>query len=74
MTLGHKLGIVFFAFLAILVVVIFVSFRERRLAKALAPDDTAGQQASDLRVLAVIFCAIVGGMLLTLVTAWLVFF
>jgi hypothetical protein len=32
------------------------------------------QQASDARVLAVIFSAIFGGMLLTLLTAWLIFF
>ena len=33
-----------------------------------------GQQASDARVLTVIFSAIAGGMLLTLLVAWLVFF
>lgn len=73
MTLGWKLVIVFVAFLAILTIVIFMAFRERRLGKAIAPDDLDGQQASDARVLTVIFSAIICGMLLTLVVAWLVF-
>ncbi|HUQ28103.1 MAG TPA: hypothetical protein VM051_05895 [Usitatibacter sp.] len=74
MTLGEKLLIVFFAFLAILVTVIAVAFRERTRGKALAANDVAGQQAQDARVMAVIFGAIFGGMLLTLIVAWLVFF
>lgn len=73
MTLGHKLAIVLLAFVAILSIVIFVAFRERRLGKSIAADDFAGQQASDARVLVVIFSAIFGGMLLTLLVAWLVF-
>lgn len=73
MTLGYKLAIVLAAFVAILSIVIFVAFRERRLGKTLAADDIAGQQASDARVLVVIFTAIIGGMLLTLLVAWLVF-
>ena len=74
MTLGQKLAIVFLAFLAILAIVIFMAFRERRLGKHIAQDDAAAQQASDARVLVVIFSAIFGGMLLTLLVAWLVFF
>lgn len=74
MTLGHKLAIVFFAFVTILVIVICMAFRERRLGKSIARDDAAAQQASDARVLVVIFSAIFGGMLLTLLVAWLVFF
>lgn len=74
MTLGPKLAAVLGAFVTILVVVIVMAFRERRLGRTLAEDDTAAQQASDARVLAVIFTAIVGGMLLTLLVAWLVFF
>jgi hypothetical protein len=74
MALGEKLLIVFFAFLAILVTVIAVAFRERTKGKTLAADDIAGQQAQDARVMAVIFGAIFGGMLLTLIVAWLVFF
>jgi hypothetical protein len=74
MTLGEKLAIVFAAFLAILVGVIWLAFRERRLGKQIAATDTAAQQASDSRVLIAIFSAIFGGMLLTLLVAWLVFF
>lgn len=74
MTLGQKLAVVFFAFVTILVIVIYMAFRERRLGKHIAQDDTAGQQASDARVLVVIFSAIFGGMVLTLLVAWLVFF
>ena len=74
MTLGYKLAIVFLAFCAILTVVIVVALRERKHGKALAVDDIAGQQAQDARVMAVIFSAIFGGMLLTLLVSWLVFF
>ncbi|HSN19695.1 MAG TPA: hypothetical protein VLS49_03410 [Usitatibacter sp.] len=74
MLLLHKLAIVFAAFLAILATVVWFAFRERRLGKSIASDDVAGQQASDARVLAVIFSAIVGGMLLTLLVAWVLFF
>ncbi len=74
MSLLAKLVVVFLAFVAIIVVVIRVAFRERTLGKSIAADDIEAQQASDARVLAVIFSAILGGMLLTLVVAWLVFF
>ena len=74
MTLGQKLVIVLVAFVAILSIVVYVAFRERRLGKKIADDDLEGQQASDARVLVVIFSAIFGGMLLTLVSAYLVFF
>ena len=74
MTLGQKLVVVFFAFVGILVIVVYMAFRERRLGKTIATDDTQAQQASDARVLAVIFSAIFGGMLLTLIVAYLVFF
>ena len=74
MTLGFKLAIVIVAFIAILVIVISMAFRERRLGRSLADDDVEGQQASDARVLTVIFSAIFGGMLLTLLVAYLVFF
>jgi Ca2+/Na+ antiporter len=73
MTLGWKLFIVFIAFVAILAVVIFFAFRERRLSKTLSEGDIAGQQASDARVLTVIFSAIFGGIFLTVLVAWLVF-
>jgi hypothetical protein len=73
MTLGAKLAIVFVAFVAILTIVIYMAFRERRLGKSISSDDIEGQQASDARVLTVIFSAIIGGMLLTLIVAYLVF-
>jgi len=72
-SLGVKLAVVLVAFVAILSIVIFMAFRERRLGKSLASDDIEGQQASDARVIAVIFTAILGGMALTLVVAYLVF-
>ena len=74
MTLGEKLLVVFFAFLALLVTVIAVAFRERTRGKAIGKDDVQSQQAQDARVMTVIFSAIFGGMLLTLLVAWLVFF
>ena len=73
MTLAVKLSIVLAAFVAILTIVIWMAFRERRLGKSIAADDIEGQQASDARVLAVIFSAILGGMGLTLIVAYLVF-
>ena len=73
MSLGYSLTLVFAAFLAVLVTVIAMSFRERRLARS-AVSTAAAQAASDARVMAVVFAAIPGGMLLTIITAWLVFF
>ena len=73
MSLGWKLAVVFLAFLAILVTVITVTFRERMRGKALADDDRAGQQAQDARVMTIIFSAIIGGMALTILVGWLVF-
>ena len=74
MTLFTKLAIVLAAFVTILVIVISMAFRERRLGKSIAADDEAGRQASDARVLTVIFGAIFGCMFLTLVVAYMVFF
>ena len=74
MSLGVKLTLVFLAFLTILVIVIYIAFRERRLGKAIDSSDHAAQQASDSRVLFVVFAAIFGGMFLTILVAWLVFF
>jgi membrane protein implicated in regulation of membrane protease activity len=73
MALGWKLALVFLAFLAILVTVIVVAFRERERGRTLADDDRAGQQAQDARVMTIIFSAIIGGMLLTILVGWLVF-
>jgi hypothetical protein len=74
MSLGWKLFAVFLAFLAILATVIVVAFRERTRGKALGGLDRAGQEAQDARVMAVVFSAIIGGMVLTILVAWLVFF
>jgi len=74
MTLGEKLAVVFVAFVAILAGVIFMAFRERLLGKGIDPSDAAAQQASDSRILLAVFSAIFGGMFLTLLVAWLVFF
>ncbi|HYC38447.1 MAG TPA: hypothetical protein VEC19_18610 [Usitatibacter sp.] len=74
MSLGAKLAVVFAAFITILVIVIYMAFRERKLGKTLAEDDAEAQQASDARVLVVIFSAIFGGMFLTFLVAYLVFF
>jgi hypothetical protein len=71
--LGTKLAIVIVAFVAILVIVIVMAFRERKLGHSIAADDHAAQQASDARVLTVIFTAILGGMALTIVVAYIVF-
>ena len=73
MSLGQNLAVVLFAFVAILTGVVWMAFRERRLGKALDASTPAAQQASDARVITVIFSAILGGMLLTLLVAWLVF-
>jgi len=73
MSLGGKLLLVFFAFLAVLATVIWMSFRERKRARLIARDDFAAQQAADGRVLVTVFGAIFGGMMLTLLVAWLVF-
>jgi hypothetical protein len=74
MGLGEKLLVVFFAFLALLVTVIVVAFRERTRGKSIPRDNVEAQQAQDARVMTVIFSAIMGGMFLTLIVAWLVFF
>jgi hypothetical protein len=73
MSLGASLSLVLAGFIALLVTVVALSFRERRLGKDIAGNRQA-QAASDARVMTVLFAAIPGGMLLTLITAWLVFF
>ena len=74
MTAAHGLAAVILAFVAILAAVLAVSFRERRVAQRIGAWDARAADASDARILVTIFLAIPGGMLLTLVTAWLVFF
>jgi len=70
---SYGLATVLAAFVAILGTVMWSAFRERRCARVAAADAGAGA-ASDARILVTIFLAIPGGMLLTLITAWLVFF
>lgn len=74
MSLGAKLFLVFLAFLALIGTVMWAAFRERRLARAIADGDLEAQRAADGRILAVVFGASIGGLLLTLLVAWLVFF
>ena len=74
MTLGETLAIVFVAVLSILIAVIWMAFRERRLGRGIDPGDVAAQKASDSRVLLAVFSAIFGGMFLTILVAWLIFF
>jgi hypothetical protein len=73
MSLFAKLAIVLAAFVTILVIVIYMAFRERKLGRQMKAGDIAAEQASDARVIAVIFSAILGGMLLTLIVAYIVF-
>ena len=74
MSLLAKLSLVILAFVTILAIVIVMAFRERKLARGLDASDTAAQEASDARVLTVIFTAILGGMGLTVLVAYIVFF
>ena len=74
MDLGTKLLIVFLAFVAVIGVVMAVSFRERKLANNSVESDADRDAASDARTMLVIFGAIIAGMLLALLVAWLVFF
>ena len=58
MTLPQKLAFVLVAFLAILATVVWFAFRERHLARAIAHDDRAAQQACDARILGVVFAGL----------------
>ena len=73
MTLGWKLFVIFLVFLAVLTTVIVMAFRERKRGRTIAADDLAAQQDQDARVLRIIFTAIIGGMVLTVLVGWLVF-
>lgn len=74
MDLGSKLFIIFFVFLAIIGVVMTVSFRERKLAKQSNVPDQASGEASDARTMTIIFGSILCGMFLAILVAWIVFF
>jgi hypothetical protein len=73
-TLGTKLFICFLLFLTLVGGVMVVAFRERALVKRIADDDIPAQRASDNRTMLAIFGSVFGGMLLTLIVAWMVFF
>ncbi|QJR15384.1 hypothetical protein [Usitatibacter palustris] len=73
MTLGCKLFFVFVAFCTLMGGVMFMAFRERARSRAIPATDLEAQRAADGRVLTVIFSAAIGGLLLTLLVAWLVF-
>jgi heme O synthase-like polyprenyltransferase len=73
MTLGWKLVLVFIAFCSLMGGVMWMAFRERKRGRSIAPGDVAAGEAQDSRVLLVIFSAAIGGLLLTLLVAWLVF-
>lgn len=73
MTLGWKLFVVFLGFLAVLGTVIAMAFRERRLSRQIREGDHEAEAAADGRVIATVFTAILGGMFLTILVAWLVF-
>ena len=74
MSAAQGLAGVIVAFMAIMAGVLAIALRERRLSQRLVVTDTQGASASDARVLVAIFVAIPGGLLLTAVSAWLVFF
>ena len=73
MTSAHGLALVIVAFIAIMATVLTMAFRERRVAQRIDATDEAAASASDARILVAIFVGIPGGMLLTAVTAWLVY-
>jgi hypothetical protein len=74
MDLGSKLFIIFFVFLAIIGVVMTVSFRERKLANQSDVPDRLSDEASDARTMTIIFGSILCGMFLAILVAWIVFF
>ena len=74
MDLGSKLLLIFVVFLALIGVVMAMSFRERKLANKTGTSDRLSDEASDNRTMAIIFGSILAGMLLALIVAWLVFF
>ena len=73
MSVGVSLSLVIVAFVVLMGSVMALAFRERRLGRTVQIEDTATQAPSDARVLVVIFGSIIGGMLLMVVTAVLVF-
>lgn len=74
MDLGNKLLLVFIVFLVLIGIVMAVSFRERKVANKPGDTSRSDDEASDARTMTIIFGSIIGGMLLALIVAWLVFF
>lgn len=74
MDLGSKLLIIFVVFVAIIGVVMAVSFRERKFAQHSAAPNQTADEASDARIITIIFGSILCGMLLAILVAWIVFF
>ena len=74
MDLGSKLLVIFVVFLVLIGIVMTVSFRERKLANRPGGCSKTDDEASDARTMTIIFGSIIGGMLLALIVAWLVFF
>ena len=74
MDLGNKLLLVFVMFLILIGIVMAVSFRERKLANKPGATSRSADEASDARTMTIIFGSIIGGMLLAIIVAWLVFF
>jgi len=73
MSMAAGLSLVIGAFVAIMAAVLALAFRERRVGRRIDVSDTAAQGASDARILTLIFGSIIGGMVLTLVTASIIF-
>jgi hypothetical protein len=73
MSVALGLSLVIAAFVALMGGVLALAFRERRVGRRIEATDTAAQGASDARILTVIFGSIIGGMVLTLVTASIIF-
>jgi ABC-type Fe3+ transport system permease subunit len=74
MDLGNKLLLVFVVFLILIGIVMAASFRERKLANKPGAVSRSADEASDARTMTIIFGSIIGGMLLAIIVAWLVFF
>ena len=74
MSLAFKLTLCFGVFLLLIAAAMVASFRERQRVRRIHDDDLVAQQASDARILMVLFGAILGGMITTLLVAWIVFF
>jgi hypothetical protein len=74
MSLGLKLALIFLLFLAMIGTMMAVAFRERNRNRDDIQLSTEEAQASDERTLFAVFGLIIGGMLVTLLVAWLVFF